>query len=102
MTATLLDDKRAEYEHLHARVWPEVTDALRDHNIENFSIFVRDRSLFGYLEYVGTDFEQDMNALADTPAMRRWLARTDACQESVSDEDGVRTWQQLREIFYLD
>ena len=68
----LRPEKQAEYRRLHAEVWPEVLDRITRSNIRNFSIFLRDGLLFFYMEYVGSDHESDMEAIAQDPRTREW------------------------------
>ena len=56
-------EKLAEYIELHANPWPEVVDMIRECNIRNYSIFHKDGWLFAYFEYVGEDFEADMQKM---------------------------------------
>ena len=52
-----------EYERLHANPWPEVTQMIQECNIRNYSIFRRGTQVFSYLEYVGDNFEKDMEKM---------------------------------------
>ena len=70
-------EKVAEYKELHAAVWPDVLKRLRDSNIRNYSIFLRQLDdgqyyLFSYLEYVGSDFAADMAKIAADTTTQRW------------------------------
>ena len=49
------------YKELHAQPWPDIIEQLKQRNIQNFSIFLREPEnlLFSYWEYTGTDFEAD-------------------------------------------
>ena len=51
----------------HANIWPEVFEILHECNVRNFSIYRYGELLFKYLEYVGSDFEADM----DRPSKNR-------------------------------
>jgi L-rhamnose mutarotase len=46
----LKPEHRAEYERLHAEVWPEVLKQIHDSNIRNYSIFRYGELLFAYFE----------------------------------------------------
>ena len=61
-------EKIAEYKKLHTSPWPEMEATLSDANIRNYSIYLREPEnlLFGYWEYVGTDFEADMRVLGES------------------------------------
>jgi L-rhamnose mutarotase len=46
----LLPGAEAEYRERHASVWPEMLAELKKAGASNYSIFLRDDDLFGYLE----------------------------------------------------
>ena len=95
-------DRIADYERLHARVWPEVLDRIHRSNIRNYSIFRDGTSLFAYFEYVGDDFEADMAAMGSDPATQRWWDLTDAMQEPLPDREPGAWWKTLGEVFHAD
>ncbi|WP_143589972.1 L-rhamnose mutarotase, partial [Streptomyces africanus] len=68
-TIRLRPEHRDLYLRLHSEVWPDVEAALRAANISNYSIFLREDTLFGYFEYHGDDFEGDMAAIGADAAM---------------------------------
>ena len=45
------------YIEYHKAVWPDVLALIRDCQIRNYSIFLKDHTLFAYFEYHGADFE---------------------------------------------
>ena len=94
--------KLAEYRKLHEAVWPEVLKTIRDCHIRNYSIFHRDGMLFGYFEYVGTDFAADMARMAADPKTREWWALTDPCQLPVATAAKGEWWAPLEEVFHAD
>ena len=49
-----------KYKYYHANPWPEINDMIRQCNIRNYSIFLKDGCLFGYYEYHGMDHKADM------------------------------------------
>lgn len=79
---TLKADIIPEYKRIHAAVWPEVLGAIRDSNIQNYTIFLKEPEnlLFAYWEYHGSDFDADMAKMAEVPRMRDWWAITDPMQ----------------------
>ena len=98
----LRPDKEQEYRRLHADVWPDVLRQIRDSNIRNYTIFLRDGVLFAYFEYVGVDFEADMTAMAADPRTGEWWALTDPCQEPVATAASGEHWAQMEELFHVD
>jgi len=98
----LRPEKEAEYRELHAAAWPGVLDRLQRSNVRNYSIFLRDGLLFSYLEYVGTDYEADMQAIRDDPESQRWWTFTDPCQQPLASAGDGEWWAPAEEVFHLD
>lgn len=95
-------EKLEYYKELHANPWPEINAKLKECNIQNYSIYLRDGLLFSYLEYTGTDFDADMAKMAADPKTQEWWKLTDPCQEPVdSAEEGV-WWADMEEVYHLD
>ncbi|UCE95037.1 MAG: L-rhamnose mutarotase, partial [Flavobacteriaceae bacterium] len=46
-------EKIDEYKKLHTAVWPDVLKTISDCNIRNYSIYLKDSTLFSYFEYTG-------------------------------------------------
>lgn len=98
----LRPEMEQEYRELHAAVWPSVLDRLTRSNIRNYSIFLRDGTLFSYLEYVGDDYEADIAAVAADPETQRWWTFTDPCQQPVETAQQGEWWAPADEVFHLD
>jgi L-rhamnose mutarotase len=98
----LRPEKEAEYRRLHADAWPGVLTALKQANIANYSIFLRDGLLFSYLEYSGSDYAADTAAIADDPETQRWWEVTDPCQQAVDSAAPGEWWAPMTEVFHLD
>jgi L-rhamnose mutarotase len=105
MVTGLKPEKEAYYRELHAHPWPSVIKTIRDCNIRNFSIFRAEIGgkpyLFAYFEYVGDDFEADMQKMADDPETQRWWKETDPCQIPLPEaaKQG-KIWTDAEEIFW--
>lgn len=99
----LKPEKLDYYKELHADVWPAVLDKIAECNIRNYSIYLQQIGdayyLFSYFEYTGSDFEADMQRMADDPDTQRWWKETDPCQLPLGDE-GI--WTTMEEVFHTD
>ena len=95
-------EKIAEYKKLHAEPWPEVLEILRRHHVTNYSIFLHDNRLFGYLEYHGTDFATDMKKIGEHEATKRWWQHTDPCQQPLYSRKPGEWWALMEEVFHTD
>ena len=64
MVIGLKPEAEQKYKEHHAAVWPAVLEMIHACNIRNYSIYLRDHTLFSYFEYHGTDFAADMARMA--------------------------------------
>ncbi|NJC23820.1 L-rhamnose mutarotase [Arthrobacter pigmenti] len=90
----------AEYEALHAAVWPNVLARIAESNIRNYSIYRYGELLFSYFEYVGTDYDADMARMAEDPATQRWWAVCGPLQRPVAERGEGQWWHELPEVFH--
>lgn len=95
-------EKFEEYKKLHAAVWPEVLDMIKQCNISNYSIYHKDGFLFGYLEYNGSDFEADMAKMAADPMTQNWWDICKPCQEPLQSRAEGEWWAAMEEVFHID
>ena len=96
----LRPERVAEYKSLHNGAG--VRDLLRQANLHNFSIFLKQFDdgrcfEFAYFEYTGIDFEADMAWLAAQPDNQAWLALCDAMQLPL---EGETSWAVMEQIFF--
>jgi len=107
MVIGIQPEKVAEYKRLHAAVWPDVLEMIRECNIRNYSIYLREMDdgrlyLFSYFEYVGKDFDADMARMAADETTRKWWALCEPCQEPLSNRDDGEWWANMQEVFHCD
>ncbi|ACZ29917.1 protein of unknown function DUF718 [Xylanimonas cellulosilytica DSM 15894] len=91
-------DRLAEYAAAHARVWPEMLDALHETGWHNYSIFTGpDGQVVGYLE------TEDLAAAQAGMAQREVNARWQAAMAPFFDGAGPdEQLVELTEIFHLE
>ena len=107
MVIGLKPEKIAEYKELHAAVWPGVLKKIKECNIRNYSIYLKEiepgkHYLFAYFEYTGSDFEADMEKMAADPITRNWWKQTDPCQYAVPTHGPKEWWSRMEEVFHTD
>lgn len=102
MVIKVRKEKEEEYVKLHSEVWPDVLKMIKECNIRNYSIYMRDGYLYSYFEYTGEDFDSDMARMASDPTTRNWWSFTDPCQEPVSTTKPGEKWALMEEIFHMD
>lgn len=98
----LAPESVAEYERLHAAVWPAVLEQISSSNIRNYSIYRYGLLLFSYFEYVGDNMESDMAAMGDDPTTQEWWAVCKPLQRTVDEVVGDEWWHEIPEIFHHD
>jgi L-rhamnose mutarotase len=98
----LRPEKEEEYRRLHAAAWPGVLAMIRECNIRNYSIFLKDGYLFSYFEYHGEDLAADMAKMARDPTTREWWKHTDPCQEPLESRKPGEWWASMEEVFHTE
>lgn len=107
MVIGLRGEKLQEYQQLHAAVWPDVLHMIRKCNIRNYSIYLRQLDdgqhyLFSYFEYIGSDFDRDMAAMAADETTQRWWAVCKPCQKPLESRGPNDWWSAMEEVFHCD
>jgi L-rhamnose mutarotase len=105
MVTGLKAEKMDYYKELHAAVWPSVQLKIKECNIQNYSIFLKEINdslmLFSYFEYAGNDFDADMKKMAADSATQRWWKETDPCQQPLPDAASKgQIWSSMEEVFH--
>lgn len=91
-----------KYAKYHGAVWQGVLDKLTECNVRNYSIYVFGELLFSYFEYIGPDFESDMEKMAADPLTQEWWAVQKPLQVPVENRNDGEWWHELDEIFHLE
>ncbi len=100
-------EKIEYYRKLHAAAWPGVLAKIKECNIRNYSIYLREVEkgqylLFSYFEYTGKDFAADMARMAADPETQRWWKETDPCQSPIPTRSDKEFWSRMDEVFHTD
>lgn len=95
-------DMLEEYADWHAKVWPDMLDALRRHGWRNYSIFAReDGTLFGYVEVQET-FEKALEDMAGEEVNIRWQEFMAPYFEIPDGSHPDQNMIVLEEVFHTD
>jgi len=92
-------DQHAEYEKRHNPIWPQLEQTLKDHGVNNYSIFLNEQThqLFGYVEIEDL---QRWEAIAETEICQKWWAYM---QDIMSyNPDNTPSSKELKEVFHID
>jgi len=94
---------RDEYERRHNPIWQELQDVLKQHGVNNYSIFLNattedgDDRLFAYVEI---ESEEMWQRIANTEVCQRWWAHMKDLM--LTNEDNSPLSVELQEVFHLD
>jgi L-rhamnose mutarotase len=99
-------EKLDEYRRLHADAWPAVLKTIRECNIRNYSIFLRqlddgEHYLFSYYEYAGDDYQADLARMAADPTTQEWWAVCKPCQEPLDTRKPGEWWSEMDTVFFF-
>jgi L-rhamnose mutarotase len=100
-------EKIEYYKALHAAAWPGVLAKIKECNIRNYSIYLKEVDkgtfyLFSYFEYTGRDFQADMAKMVADPTTQRWWKETDPCQIPIPARGEKEFWSRMEEVFHTD
>ena len=107
MLTGLKSEQVQTYKELHAAVWPGVLKTIKECNIQNYSIYLKQTShnqhfLFGYFEYTGDDYDADMAKMAADPTTQAWWQLCKPCQQPLEFAAEGEWWTRMEEVFHQD
>lgn len=102
MAVRLKNEKKDFYLKNHQNVWPEVLEELKKIKIKNYSIFLKEDFMFGYLEYEGDNFNKDMAEMAKIDIVDKWTKLMVNCFNPFPNNEENNSWVMMDEIFYME
>ena len=107
MVTGLKPEKVAYYKDLHAAAWPGVLKKIKECNIQNYSIYLKEIEgkpyLFSYFEYAGDDFDADMKKMAADTITQRWWRETSPAQIPLPDAAVKKqVWSRMEQVFLFE
>lgn len=102
MAIGLRKEGEEAYREYHAAIWPRVLEVIRECNIRNYSIYLKDGMMFSYFEYHGTDFAADMAKMAADETTQQWWSVMQPLQEPLATRKEGEWWAEMEEIFHVD
>jgi L-rhamnose mutarotase len=100
-------DKIEYYKKLHAATWPGVLKMIKECNIRNYSIYLKEIErgkfyLFSYFEYTGKNYEADMAKMAADATTQEWWKECNPCQFPIATAGEKEWWSRMEEVFHTD
>ena len=102
MAVRLKNEKKEFYIENHANVWPEVLEELKKISVKNYSIFLKEDFMFGYLEYTGNDFDSDMAKMQKIPIVDKWTKLMIDCFNPFPNNQDNDSWVIMDQIFFME
>lgn len=98
-TMKLLPGNEAEYQKRHDEIWPELSQALTEAGVSDYTIFLDEESLTLFAVQKLAD-NHTSDGLPDLPIVRKWWESMAPLMETNSDHSPV--CKPLREVFHHD
>ncbi|HVC45667.1 MAG TPA: L-rhamnose mutarotase [Terracidiphilus sp.] len=102
MVIGLKPEHEAAYRKAHAAVPEAILRTIKECNIRNYSIYLRNSVLYSYFEYTGVDYAADMEKMAADPPTQEWWSRMGPMQAPLEDRAPGEWWAAMEEVFHQD
>ena len=92
-----------EYRKHHEKIWPEITQGLKNSGIEDLEIYVLGTRMFMIME-VNQDFSFEKKAKADehNPKVQIWEQLMWRFQQALPEAKPGEKWLRMERIFKLE
>jgi L-rhamnose mutarotase len=92
-----------EYKRYHEKIWPEITESIKDSGIEDLEIYLLGTRLFMIME-VNESFSFDKKAKSDqqNPKVQEWEQLMWKFQRALPEAKPGEKWLQMGRIFKLE
>lgn len=105
LTLDLKDDPKliAKYKRYHEKIWPEITNSIKDAGIEDMEIYLLGTRMFMLME-VNERFSFEAKAKSDreNPKVREWEELMWEFQRPVAEAKPGEKWLLMERIFKLE
>jgi len=93
----------AEYKRYHEKIWPEITESIRNSGIEDMEIYLLGRRMFMIME-VNDKFSLEKKAKADrqNEKVQEWEQLMWKFQQALPEAKPGEKWVRMERIFKLE
>jgi len=105
LTLDLQDDPEliAEYKRQHEKIWPEITQSIKDSGIEDLEIYLLGTRMFMVIEANEQfSFEAKSGADQSNPKVRKWEELMWQFQKPLPQAQPEEKWLLMERIFKLE
>ena len=105
LTLDLKNDPKliAEYKRYHEKIWPEITQSIKDSGIEDMEIYLLGTRMFMIVE-VNEQFSFEAKAESDrtNPRVQEWEKLMGTFQQLLPGTKPGEKWLLMERVFKLD
>ena len=93
----------AEYRKYHEKIWPEITESIKDSGIVDMEIYLLGTRMFMIME-VNEHFSFEHKAKADSqnPRVQEWEQLMWQFQQGLPEAKSSEKWLRMERIFKLE
>ena len=92
----------AEYRKYHEKIWPEITQSIKDSGIEDLEIYLLGTRMFMIMEVNQSfSFEQKAKADEQDPRVQAWEQLMWKFQQALPEAKPGEKWLRMERIFKL-
>ncbi|HEV2397011.1 MAG TPA: L-rhamnose mutarotase [Candidatus Sulfotelmatobacter sp.] len=105
LTLDLKDDPKliAEYKKYHEKIWPEITDSIKESGIEDMEIYLLGTRMFMIMEVNGSfSFAKKAKADRANPKVQEWEQLMWKFQQALPQAKPGEKWLPMERIFKLE
>jgi|SRR5215470_11390645 len=93
----------AEYRRYHERVWPEITESIRNSGIEDMEIYLLGTRMFMIMEVNDSfSFEKKERADQNNAKVQEWEELMWTFQQPLPEAKAGEKWLRMERIFKLE
>ena len=90
----------AEYKKYHEKIWPEITESLKDSGIEDLEIYLLGSRMFMIMEVKESfSFEKKAKAYDQNPNVQAWEQLMWRFQQALPGTKPDEKWLRMERIF---
>lgn len=105
LTLDLKNDPKliAEYKRYHQKIWPEITQSLKDSGIEDMEIYLLGTRMFMIMDVSdGFSFEGKARADQENPKVQEWEKLMWGFQQPLPQAKPGEKWLRMERVFSLE
>ena len=93
----------AEYKQFHQKIWPEITNSIRDAGVEDMEIYLLGTRMFMIMEVNESfSFEKKASSDQENPKVQEWEALMWKFQQPLEGAAPGEKWLRMERIFKLE